>query len=86
MIDDSNIQFTSESKITAVSNGSSIQKVFMNGMKIRKGNKKDDAITVNYLGIQRINTVDILDMVEEDCISKSIERMVKNYTHQRIVS
>lgn len=47
-------------------------------MKIRKGNKRDDAITVNYLGILRMNTGDILDMVEGDCILKLIERNTIN--------
>jgi len=51
----------------------------MNGMKIRKGNKKDYAITVNYLGTLGINTGNILDMVEEDCILKLIEKNTINY-------
>jgi hypothetical protein len=58
----------------------------MNGMRIRKRNKKDDVITGNYPGILRENTEDILDMEEEDYILKSIGRMVRNCTHQIIVS
>ncbi|MFC1982625.1 hypothetical protein ACFLV5_02420 [Chloroflexota bacterium] len=72
--------------VIAVSNGSQIQICFINGMKIRIRNKKDDVITVNYLGILRENTGDILDMEEEDYILKSIGRMVRNCTHQIIVS
>jgi len=79
VIDNTYIQFTSESRITVVSNGKPIQIIFMNGMKNRKRNKKENVIIVNYLGILRISIEDTLEMVEEDCISKLIEKNTINH-------